>query len=63
MEFPPHGLKLQLRNITNYILTLKVQMEANNAESVDGEIDLEEEKAIHERVIFITIKFFRVIVL
>lgn len=37
-------------SITNYILTLKVQMEANNAESVDGEIDLEEEKAIHERV-------------
>ena len=37
-------------SITNYILTLKVQMVANNAESVDGEIDLEEEKAIHERV-------------
>ncbi len=37
-------------SITNYILTLKVQMEANNAKSVDGEIDLEEEKAIHERV-------------
>ena len=37
-------------SVTNYILTLKVQMEANNAESVDGEIDLEEEKAIHERV-------------
>lgn len=37
-------------SVMNYILTLKVQMEANNAESVDGEIDLEEEKAIHERV-------------
>ncbi len=37
-------------SITNYILTLKVQMEAGNIESVDGEIDLEEEKAIHERV-------------
>lgn len=37
-------------SVTNYILTLKVQADANNAESVDGEINLEEEKAIHERV-------------
>lgn len=37
-------------SVTNYILTLKVQMEADNTKSVDGEIDLEEEKAIHERV-------------
>lgn len=37
-------------SVTNYILTLKVQMEANNADSLDGEIDLEEERAIHERV-------------
>ena len=37
-------------SIMNYILTLKVQMEAGNADSLDGEIDLEEEKAVHERV-------------
>lgn len=37
-------------SITNYILTLKVAMEANDTKSPDGEIDLEEEKAIHERV-------------
>lgn len=37
-------------SVMNYILTLKVQMEASNTESMDGEIDLEEEKAIHERV-------------
>lgn len=36
-------------SIINYILTLKVQMEAGNVD-LDGEIDLEEEKAIHERV-------------
>jgi len=39
-----------VESVTNYILTLKVQADANNAESLDGEIDLEEEKAIHERV-------------
>jgi len=37
-------------SVTNYILMLKVQAEANNADSLDGEIDLEEERAIHERV-------------
>ena len=37
-------------SIRNYILNLKVQMEAGNLEAVDGEIDLDEEKAIHERV-------------
>lgn len=37
-------------SITNYILNLKVEMEANDIKSVDGELDLEEEKAIHERV-------------
>lgn len=39
-----------LESIKNYILTLKVKMEADNSEVSDGEIDLEEEKAIHERV-------------
>ncbi len=37
-------------SISNYILTLKVAIESGNNESPDGEIDLEEEKAIHERV-------------
>ncbi len=37
-------------SIINYILTLKVEMEASSVQSLDGEIDLEEEKAIHERV-------------
>jgi phage terminase Nu1 subunit (DNA packaging protein) len=39
-----------MESIANYILTLKVSMEANSKDSPDGEIDLEEEKAIHERV-------------
>lgn len=39
-----------MESVTNYILTLKVQMEADNTDTLDGEIDLEEEKAIHERV-------------
>lgn len=39
-----------LESIKNYILTLKMKMEADNSELSDGEIDLEEEKAIHERV-------------
>ncbi len=37
-------------SIANYILTLKVQMDAAGIDTGDGEIDLEEEKAIHERV-------------
>lgn len=37
-------------SITNYILTLKVALQAGNAQTQDGDIDLEEEKAIHERV-------------
>lgn len=37
-------------SIINYILTLKVEMESSSVQSLDGEIDLEEEKAIHERV-------------
>ena len=39
-----------MENISNYILTLKVSMEAGNSQISDGEIDLEEEKAMHERV-------------
>lgn len=37
-------------SVANYILTLKVQMEAGSMDRLDGEIDLEEERAIHERV-------------
>ena len=37
-------------SITNYILTLKVALQTGNAQTQDGDIDLEEEKAIHERV-------------
>ncbi len=37
-------------SVMNYILTLKVAMEAAGTDSPDGELDLEEEKAIHERV-------------
>lgn len=37
-------------SLTNYILTLKAAMQAGNAQTQDGDIDLEEEKAIHERV-------------
>lgn len=39
-----------MESISNYILTLKVSMEAGNSQSVDGELNLDEEKAIHERV-------------
>ncbi|WP_373837605.1 hypothetical protein, partial [Bacteroides heparinolyticus] len=39
-----------MESISNYILTLKVAIESGNNESPDREIDLEEEKAIHERV-------------
>lgn len=39
-----------MESISNYILTLKVSLEAGNSQAADGEIDLEEEKAIHERV-------------
>lgn len=37
-------------SIMNYILSLKVEMEASETAALDGEIDLEAEKAIHERV-------------
>ncbi|RKJ18413.1 hypothetical protein D7X48_18210 [bacterium D16-50] len=39
-----------LDSVMNYILTLKVAAEASGAESQEGELDLEEEKALHERV-------------
>lgn len=39
-----------MESISNYILTLKVSMEAGNSQSVDVELNLDEEKAIHERV-------------
>ena len=39
-----------MESITNYILTIKVAMESGNMESADGELDLEEEKALHEKV-------------
>lgn len=39
-----------MESVRNYIITLKVQSEASNLESSDGELDLGEEKAIHERV-------------
>jgi phage terminase Nu1 subunit (DNA packaging protein) len=37
-------------SIKNYILTLKVAMETGNNDNPDGELDLDEEKALHERV-------------
>lgn len=39
-----------MESISNYILTLKVSIEAGNSQIPDGEINLEEEKAMHERV-------------
>lgn len=39
-----------MESISNYILTLKVSMEVGNSQSVDGELNLDDEKAIHERV-------------
>lgn len=39
-----------LDSVMNYILTLKVAAEAAGVESQEGELDLEEEKALHERV-------------
>lgn len=39
-----------MESISNYILALKVSMEAENNQSVDGELNLDREKAIHERV-------------
>lgn len=39
-----------MESLRNYILSLKVSIEASGADLQDGEIDLDEEKAIHERV-------------
>lgn len=39
-----------MESITNYILTLKVSIEAAESDTPDGELDLDTEKAIHERV-------------
>ncbi len=44
------GRYKMVESITNYILSLKVAMEAAGTDFQDGELDLEEEKAIHERV-------------
>ena len=38
------------QSVKNYILALKLAMEGGNLKLVDDEIDLSEEKAIHERV-------------
>lgn len=45
-----HGRYKLMDSITNYILNLKVAMEADGTRTPDGELNLEEEKAIHERV-------------
>ncbi len=39
-----------MESITNYILTLKVSIEAAESDTPDGGLDLDTEKAIHERV-------------
>lgn len=39
-----------MESITNYILTLKVSLEAAESDTPDGELDLDTEKAIHERI-------------
>ncbi|MBD5156518.1 MAG: hypothetical protein HDT13_02640, partial [Butyrivibrio sp.] len=39
-----------MESITNYILTLRVSIEAAESDTPDGELDLDTEKAIHERV-------------
>lgn len=37
-------------SLKNYILTIKMQSELRNGENADDELDLEKEKAIHEKV-------------
>lgn len=37
-------------SLKNYILTLKLSAEGTGADNPDGEIDIDEEKALHERV-------------
>lgn len=39
-----------MESITNYILTLKVSLEAAESDTPDGELNLDTEKAIHERI-------------
>ena len=39
-----------MESISNYILTLKVSMEAGKSQSYDGELNLDAEKAVHERI-------------
>lgn len=39
-----------VESIKNYILNLKLAAEGANMEQIDGEIDINEEKALHERV-------------
>ncbi|MCI9357251.1 MAG: hypothetical protein HFH59_06840 [Lachnospiraceae bacterium] len=44
------GRYKMVESLRNYILSLKLAAEGVNIEQIDGEIDLGEEKAIHERV-------------
>ncbi len=37
-------------SLKNYILALRLQVDGVNTDDVDGEIDIDEEKALHERV-------------
>lgn len=37
-------------SVKNYILSLKLAAEGNNVDNPDGELDIDEEKALHERV-------------
>lgn len=39
-----------VESLKNYILSLKLAVDSNNEENPDGELDIDEEKALHERV-------------
>lgn len=39
-----------VESVKNYILSLKLIVDANSSENPDGELNLDEERAIHERV-------------
>lgn len=39
-----------VESLKNYILSLKLAVDSNSGDSPDGELDIEEEKALHERV-------------
>ncbi|WP_024346574.1 hypothetical protein [Lacrimispora indolis] len=39
-----------VESLKNYILSLKLAVDSNSGESPDGELDIDEEKALHERV-------------